>query len=181
MSDREKKLLYFALAVVFILGNLLAYKKFYEPRMSKAESDLRQAKSQLEINKGAMETMDVYLQEMDWLKRYEPKPSNVQTTRTRLQQLVDQQAKQNQLEIKTQAQLPAMEDSNLTYHRARFQVRVTGMEEGLYRWLDRLHSPNEFRAITSMRLAPLKEDDTQIDCQVTVEQWFVPEQEGAIQ
>jgi hypothetical protein len=60
------------------------------------------------------------------------------------------------------------------------EIQVTGMESGLYRWLDRLHSPNELRAITYMQVKPLKSDDTQIDCQIVVEQWFVPEVEPVI-
>ncbi|NIP92225.1 MAG: hypothetical protein GWO24_01620 [Akkermansiaceae bacterium] len=70
---------------------------------------------------------------------------------------------------------PAIEDPGLNYHRARVELEVSGREQVLYQWLDRLHSPADFRAVTFMRLNPKRDDDTQVDCQVMIEQWFVPE------
>jgi len=34
--------------------------------------------------------------------------------------------------------------------------------------------------VTFMRMNPQKDDDTKIDCQIIVEQWFTPEEEGAV-
>jgi hypothetical protein len=70
---------------------------------------------------------------------------------------------------------PAIEHPSLAYHRARVEMEVSGSEKALYSWLDRLHSPVDFRAVTMIRLYPKRDDDTLVDCQVTVEQWFVPE------
>ena len=44
----------------------------------------------------------------------------------------------------------------------------------LYRWLDRINIPDQFRIATQIKLAPEKEDDTKIDCVAVIEQWFVP-------
>lgn len=180
MSDREKKLLFLALAAVFIIANLFAFKQLYQPKMKNAEGRLQAAESKLEINKQAIETVGMFEKEIEWLARYEPKPANAQQTQTKLQQLVEREAQRNSLEIKRQKLQASVEDPGLSYHRARMEIEVSGMESGLYRWLDRLHSPNEFRAITFMRINPQKSDDTMIDCQIVVEQWFLPELEPTI-
>lgn len=176
MSDREKNLLYVLLAVLFVLGNGMAYKMVYEPRMKAAEDKLGTAKSEYGIGKDAEEARVGAQPEIDWLARYEPKASTAEQTQTTLEQLAQSVAQQHSLEVlKTDIFLPSDVDPSLFYHRVKIDMRVTGMEAGLYSWLDRLHSPNEFRAVTYMRVAPKKDDDTQIDCRVVIEQWFVPE------
>jgi hypothetical protein len=51
---------------------------------------------------------------------------------------------------------------------------VTGSEESLYRWFDKINVPEQFRAVSQILLSPNKQDDTKIDCTVTLEQWFIP-------
>ncbi|MDE0826473.1 MAG: hypothetical protein OSA48_06670 [Akkermansiaceae bacterium] len=177
MSNREKTLLYVLVVAVFLIGNAMAFKVFYQPKMLRANSALSVAEGKRLERQGAMDSVDLFDKEIEWLKRYEPKAAaTVQQTQTKLQQLVEREAQRNSLEIKSQKLQPSIEYDGLTYHRARMEIEVNGMEAGLYRWLDRLHSPNEFRAVTFMRLNPQKGDDTRVDCQIVVEQWFVPEE-----
>ena len=84
------------------------------------------------------------------------------------------EAQRNGLEKKLQKLLPSIEDPNLAYHRVKIQFKVNGMEVALYRWLDRISMPDQFRGVTRLILSPNKEDDTRIDCTATVEQWFIP-------
>ena len=70
---------------------------------------------------------------------------------------------------------PAVEDAGLSYHRARVELEVSGREQVLYQWIDRLNSPADFRTVTQMRLNPKRDDDTQVDCLLLIEQWFVPD------
>jgi len=60
------------------------------------------------------------------------------------------------------------------YHRVKYEIPVSGTEQALYAWLDRMQTPGEFRAVTFLRLSPNREDDTKIDATVIVEQWYVP-------
>ena len=55
-----------------------------------------------------------------------------------------------------------------------FTFSVTGMEEALYQWFDKINVPDQFRIASQIRLSPNAEDDTQVDCTAAVEQWFVP-------
>lgn len=177
MSDREKKLLSLLLVVGFLLVNFAAYKMFYLPRMKDAQLRSVSAEAEVEAAKTRIETLDLYTAEMDWLAKYEPPATTAQEAQTKLEQLLVREAQRNGLDKKRQKLQPSIEDPGLPYHRVRIEFEVNGMELALYRWLDRLHSPNDFRAITYMRMNPQKDDDTRIDCMVIVEQWFVPETE----
>jgi hypothetical protein len=97
-----------------------------------------------------------------------------QDAQTRLQELVEREARATGLTIKTQKPLPTDATEGRLYHRAKLQITVTGAEEALYRWFDRLNMPEEFRAATQIRLTPNAQDDTKIDCSATIEQWFIP-------
>ena len=50
-----------------------------------------------------------------------------------------------------------------------YRFKVTGREDSLYRWLDRLQMPDQFKGVTFMRLAPDAKDDTKIDATVVVD------------
>lgn len=176
MSAREKRLLNLLLIVGFLLLNFAAYKLFYLKRLTATEQRAANAEAQVEAAKSSLEMLDLFEDEMAWLDKNEPKEATEQEAQTRLQQLLEREAQRNNLTIKRQQLQPSVVSPGLIYHRARIEIQVSGMEAPLYRWLDRIHSPTETRAVTFMRMNPQKDDDTQIDCQIIVEQWFTPEQ-----
>ena len=177
MSGREKKLLNLLLIVGFLLVNLAGYKMWYVPRMLAAKGSVTDVEAKVNVAKDRIDTMDLYTDEMEWLAKYEPTPTTAQEAQTKLEQLMVREAQRNGLEEKRKKLQPSIKDPALPYHRVKIEFEVNGMEASLYRWLDRLHSPNDFRAITYMRMNPQKDDDTKITCMVVVEQWFVPEAE----
>jgi hypothetical protein len=171
MSDREKKLVLLFSLAIFVLLNFFAiswyrgYRATITKALGKAEASVGDAKvmdKDRETNQG----------EMDWLADHYPEPKAGQTVQTELEQFASNQATANTLEIKRRKILPSDEAGR--FHRAKVEFNVTGSEAALYRWLDRLQMPDQFRAITFMRLSPDAKDDTKIDCTVTVEQWYVP-------
>ena len=113
--------------------------------------------------------------QMEWLASHQPEPAANQDVQTKLQQLCESEAKKFSLEIKNQRPLPTDTTSGVHYHRAKIQLTVSGTEDALYRWFDRLNVPDQLRAATVIRLSPNAKDDTKIDCTATVEQWFVPQ------
>ena len=174
MSEREKRLLFLLLGALFVILNLGLYKKVYEVRLNAADSKLVTAKAELDQAKTLIETRDLYESEMSWLSRNKPRPSSVQQAQTRLEQFVKGQARSQRLDIKSTKLQSSITDASLNYQRVRIQVTLNGLEQQLYSFLSRLHSPNDFRAVTVMRLNPQKNDDTRIDCQILVEQWISP-------
>ena len=109
-----------------------------------------------------------------WVEDGEVKAFVGKYVQTRLQQDVEREATAAGLSIKTQKPLPTDETEGRHYHRAKIQITVTGQEQALYVWLDRLNQPTKLRMATQIRLTPNQQDDTKIDCTATIEQWFVP-------
>ena len=172
MSAREKKLLLFFGLAGFAILNFLAFKY---ATVKRAEVDSNRTLAQQELNT-AEEFQDKRVQvtdEMDWLAEHEPEPVANQDIQTTLQQLTEREAKTTGLTIKAQKPLPT-DSTGVHFHRAKLQITVTGTEQALYQWFDRLNVPQQFRVASQIRLTPNQQDDTKIDCTATIEQWFVP-------
>ena len=175
MSSREKNLLSLLLIVGLIAGVLIGYKKFYEPRYQDAERNLAEAKAKIDIAKTQLDSASVFEAEMLWITNNEREPLSEQNAQSSLQGFCQETAEGHGLTIKQQRPLASIRTEGAHYNRARMDMIVTGEESNFYNWIATLDDPSEFRAITSLTLYPLKEDDTKIESRLTIEQWFIPE------
>jgi hypothetical protein len=172
MSSREKRLLIFFAAAGFLLLNLFGFSQLGGIRdnirreRAQAERELQQAEM-FHASRGQVSG------EMDWLAEHEPAPAAEQDVQSKLQSLVEREARSRGLTLKPGKYLPT-DKTGPHYHRVKYEIPVSGTEQSLYAWLDRLQIPSEFRAVTFLRLSPNREDDTKIDATVIVEQWYVP-------
>lgn len=173
MSPREKKLLIFFAVAGFLVLNFLAYG-FYKTKRQQADRDLTQAQRKLETAEVYRASREQVADQMDWLAKHEPQPAANQDIQTKLQLLGETEAKGAGLTIKNQKPLLTDSTEGRHYHRAKIQFTVSGKEDALYRWLDRLNDPEQLRAATIIQLSPNTQDDALIDCAATIEQWFVP-------
>jgi hypothetical protein len=172
MSAREQKLLIiFAVAGLFVHYWAITAAMDFRAKTDRQRNEARQKLTTAETFRDSREQV---ADEMQWLAEREPQPAANQDVQTQLQQLAENEAKSAGLTIKTQKPLPTDATEGKHYHRAKLQITVTGKEEALYRWFDRLNMPDQFRIASQIRLSPNPQDDTQIDCTATVEQWFVP-------
>lgn len=172
MSDREKKLLILFCLAGFLILNFLGFNYALAKR-AQVSSQRAQAERQLAAAEVARENRDKVADEMEWLAKHEPEPKAKQKVQTELQELAEREAKTASLTLKSQKSLPTDEAGNY-YHRAKHQIVVTGTEADLYRWLDRINVPDQFRVASRLLMSPNTQDDTKIDCTAVVEQWFVP-------
>lgn len=161
--------------MAFAATNLLAYKVWYEPTMKKTTSERKAAERQAAFNAAEAGSAEAIAADRQWLERNEPEPTSVGRMKTKIQQLAENEALRNGLVIKRKTFGDEVIEPNFNYHRARFQIEVNGIESSIYRWLDRLHQPSDFRVVTYMRVNPQRDDDTRADCEVYLDQWFVPE------
>jgi len=173
MSPREKKLLLFFSAAGFIMLNVAAFS-WYSKTSARIAIEKSEARTKLDTAEMFRISREQVMDEMSWLAKHEPEPAAYQDVQTRLQQLAEREARTTGLTIKNQKLLPTDTTSGIHYHRARVQFNVTGTEQALYLWLDRLNFPDQLRATTQIRMSPNREDDTKIDCTADIEQWFVP-------
>ena len=170
MSAREKKLLLFFGLAGFAILNFLAFK-FATVKRAEVNSNRTLAEQELNTAEEFQDKRVQVTDEMDWLAEHEPVANqDIQTT---LQQLTEREAKTTGLTIKAQKPLPT-DSTGVHFHRAKLQITVTGTEQALYQWFDRLNVPQQFRVASQIRLTPNQQDDTKIDCTATIEQWFVP-------
>ncbi len=172
MSPREKNLLIFFAAAGFIVVNFLAFG-FYTNKRDEMQRAYQDARQQLDTAEMFRASREQVTDQMEWLADREPEPAANQDVQTQLQEFCDREARSTGLEITAQRPLPTDTTSGIHFHRAKIQFTVTGREDALYRWFDRINVPDQFRAATAIRLSPNK-DDTLIDCTTTVGQWFVP-------
>ncbi len=176
MSDRERNLLILLVTMAFVAVNFLGYKLWYAPKMAALLSTKNSAETKAEANEGMGNVLGIRQKDLDWLERFEPKPSSLGKMKTRIQQLAESEAVRASLTVEGRPKFGSdIVDPNLNYHRARYQITVNGPEASIYRWMDRLHNPNEFRVITYLRIKPQRDDATRADCEIYLDQWFVPE------
>jgi hypothetical protein len=174
MSPREQKLLIFFGLAGFAILNLLAFN-YAQTKRTEVDAQRQQALQKLATAEMFQESSAQVIDQMNWLAEHEPQPATNQEVQTSLQQLTEREAKSAGLTIKTQKPLPTDAGEGKHYHRAKIQITVTGAEEALYRWFDKLNTPDQFRIASEIRLTPNQQDDTKIDCTATIEQWFVPQ------
>ncbi len=179
MSFREKRLLIIFSIGGFVVLNLLGFGQYSAKsnEILRAKTIAKQAVKEAEMFRDSKQQVAA---EMEWLEAHEPaQPAAAQDVQNTLQQFAVKEAERMGLAVKRQKLLPADETKGNHYNRAKVEFTVNGKEDSLYKWLDSLRSPDQFRAVTSMRLSPDHEDDTKIDCTVVVDQWFVPQAPAA--
>ena len=172
MSSREKKLFIFFAIAGFAIINFVAVNWVISKRNEiKSQRDL----AQQELTRAELfrESSSKITDQMEWLAQHELPPASNQDVQTKLQKIGESEARNAGLTIKSQKPLPT-DTSGKYYHRANFQFVVTGTEEALYRWFDRLNMPDQFRVASQINMKPNQQDDTKIDCSASVAQWFVP-------
>jgi hypothetical protein len=172
MSQREKKLLIIAAVVIALLGCFWVVN-FYQKKTISIKAEKRNLQDEVALSEGLLKVKEQISDEMNWLQAHEPKAESGEQVPARLQEFCATEASNASMTIKSQKILPNIEDSP-RYHRAIVDFTITGKEQMLYQWFDRIHSPDDFRVINSITMTPNREDDTQIDCAVAVEQWYVP-------
>jgi hypothetical protein len=173
MSDREKKLLIFFGIAGFAILNFIGFNMAQAKRL-KVNAENAAAHQALSNAEMFRESSEGVMDEMQWLADHEPEPAANQDVQTKLQKIVETAATTVGLTIKP-GQKPLPTDTSGTYyHRAKIQIAVTGSEQVLYQWFDKLNDPVEFRVVSQIRLSPNTQDDTKIDCTATIEQWFIP-------
>jgi hypothetical protein len=177
MSDREKKLVILFGLAAFVLVNFFGIS-WFQGQKHKVERDLAKAKNEVVSAEAAAGSFDTVYDEMKWLNDKMPSPKAGQLVSTELETYASNQATTNSLTV-VKRDLKPNDETGKYFHRAKVQYKVSGREDALYRWLDRLQMPDQFKAITFLRLAPDPKDDTLIEATVDIEQWYVPLVDGS--
>lgn len=176
MSKREKTLLAILLTAFMVMLVLFGYK-WISTKKSVLQAEIQQLENDLDVADEAKEARSRVAAEEQWLNEHLPEPKEAKLAPSKLESFITAEANRAGLTVKIPRILENDTDG-IYFERARFRITVTGRETSLWSWLVKLHSPTEFRAVTQLRLSPNREDDTLIDAEVQVEEWFVPKAEN---
>lgn len=172
MNARERNLLILLGTALFVVANLIGFNWLKGYRAT-VEKQSKEYAATIEVARFAGEQADAVSSEVDWLAENMAEEKEGELMQTQLQSFVSGRATAAGLSV-SKEDIQENATDGVYFERARFRINVSGTEQALYRWLTELHSPKDFRAVTSLRLSPNREDDTKIDAAVQVEQWFPP-------
>ncbi|MDX1680548.1 MAG: hypothetical protein R3242_07445 [Akkermansiaceae bacterium] len=174
MSSREKRLLTLFAIAGFAMLNLVGFS-IYNKKAAALETRRLKAEQTLDKMRLFEASREQRHDEMKWLETHLPVAAENQNVQTALQAVcVSTADKYPDLTIKDEDLLPSITDEGEHFHRARIRLKLTGREQALYKWISEVRVPEQLRNVTELRLSPNSQDDTLIDCEATVEQWFVP-------
>lgn len=174
MNDREKKLILVLLGAGFLIVNLFAFTS-YSSAVTENETKLKAGKEEIKMKIRDLEEQDRHLDEVEWLAENMPVEGTHATVRAELVTFTEQSMSKRGIEPKnspTALRENFEEDGPFRY--AVVKTRVNCRDRELYNWLCDLQDPKAGRSITRLRIEPLRNDPTKIDCEIEVTQWYSP-------
>lgn len=178
MNPREQRLLAAFLVIIVAAVSWLGYG-----RLKAHEEEMRaQAKSLLTEAERDQSFLSAYEGELsgarDWLDERLGPPLTPQQADIKLVNAVDESAKSASLTLVTPKFLPPLEKGHLRL--ARYSATVTGAEGFIYPWLASFHNPENLRSVSGLTIKPDKDDESIVVCEVEFGQWYLPDNEEAL-
>ncbi|CAN5248765.1 hypothetical protein BH23VER1_BH23VER1_32280 [soil metagenome] len=131
------------------------------------EASLKNSLFQLE---NLMEEREHWLNLRQWVEERLVAYRSVDERDTYLITIIRNKAEDAGVEI-TRGPQPLDPEVSPFYEETVVNVTVDGDIKGIVQWLYTLQDPEQFRAITSVKLTPKKEEG-QLQCEITIEQWW---------
>lgn len=174
MNDREKKLIGLLLGAAVIMGSFFLFTT-YQASMKKNRAAHIRNKESIEMMRKELEEAKSQQEDIEWLNEHPPIESTHGTVGAELATFTEKSALKSGVTIKKRPS-PTREDTEEegAYRSATVKVIGNAMDNQLYRWLADLQSPKDHRSITLLRISPQRDDNTRVDCELEVTQWFTP-------
>lgn len=180
MNDREKKLILLLVAAVVLIGTIFLYTT-YDSKMKKNKGTYKRNADELTRMKADLAEADSKIDDVEWLAENPPVESMHGAVSADLAEFTEKSALRSGVDISKKRPAPQDEDPNEfgAYRSAVVRATANAMDDQLYRWLVDLQSPNDHRSITRLYIKPQRDDNTKVDCELEITQWFTPRQEEA--
>ena len=172
LNQREKRLLLFCLATIFLVVNFLALREFTLRRADLTKS-VQQLELQAKSNNGLLRERPFYEKRLAWLDKMMPYTDSAGKSQGQLLEDLQTAALDNELKITSQTLLEPVELDHC--NEVAVSIRIHGDQDKLMRWLLTLQSPEKFQAIKSFDLQPetkTKAKTPQAECNLTIARWF---------
>ena len=171
MTTREKNLLAVLGIAFFIILNFVAYLKFYEPEVLKANRTKMDAENRLKQAQSILANRDSLEADRRWLEGTGEVVTTPQLAQSQLQALIRKQADARNLDTRDERIETYIPGDH--YDRVRVTYKATGMEDRIQQWLLSIHQPKQRQVITRLELKPQSNDLTRVECTVEVEKWII--------
>ncbi len=170
--NRREKILLSALSAIAIGSGLFYVGASYVKRVQALEAKITELEFTREAYSQADDVAEILMEERAWIKKNEEGEQTYQDAQSALQRLVEKYSKDLGLET-SGLRLIASEDEDIweeEHQPVELEITIKGAEEKVYRWLVNVHQPSQYRALTSLKMSPDKnESGDQILCSVTVQ------------
>lgn len=180
MNKREKTLITVLFSVAFFILNIFLFTS-YQAGMQKKRSQLNNGTKQLKQMEADLAVWDSQAQDVEWLSNNQPGMGVHGNIGADLVKETVTVAQRHGVKLPAlPSPLPADNEEFGVYQSARVKVKANAMDDQLYKWLTDLQDPERSRSITSLRISPQRDDQTRVDCELEVAQWFTPERDGEV-
>lgn len=173
MTPREKNLLIFLGATLFIILNVVAYSQLYLPQKQKAERARVDAEKKYTQAQDYLQSANDFEPEVEWLEKSGTTVTTISKAQSKLGTSVRNLAARK-LEVRDSRILDAIEGPYFT--RVRVSTKVTGKESDVVNWINGIHRPRTRQVVTSLEIKQQGSNPHGVECTVDVEQWIITEE-----
>lgn len=177
MNQREKKLICILFGGAFFIVNIFLFSS-YKGAKQKKEIQLKKNADELALKNKQITESDDRINEVDWLIEHEPKEGTHAEVRADLVNFAEQSALRSGVTAKKRpSPLPENLEEDGRYSTARVEMLVNARDAELYRWIIELQNPEKSRSVTFLRVKPQRDDNTRVECELVLTEWFTPASE----
>ncbi|GAA5496873.1 hypothetical protein Rhal01_03061 [Rubritalea halochordaticola] len=176
LSDRERKMGVAVIAIIVVFGHVFGSKKLVDAfNAKKAELAKLEQEARVLVEGGDTEGI---LEDKQWLAEHEPEPQTYEDVQTELQKFLETSCTQSGLTpfgVELKKDIDAELGLFGNYRRVRIQISAKGDQQQIVQWLVKIHQPENFRALTYLKLEADKKEEGVVVCHIIADQWLVPE------
>ncbi|MEI6534590.1 MAG: hypothetical protein WCN98_04555 [Verrucomicrobiaceae bacterium] len=174
LNQRERRLLAACLLVIFTVFNVLAYREF-SLRRKALDTSITQLQDQSASNHTWLKDRVSWDKRMKWLDTSMPYTDSAGRSQGQLLEELQTSSLDAELKITGQTLLEplALDHCN----EVAVNIKISGDQDKLLRWLLTLQSPEKFQAMKTFDLeidGKSKEKSPQAQCNLTLARWFNP-------
>ena len=164
------------LGIVAFLGvNLLLYSA-YTKKQGKLSKEIQGLEQEITVRHHLLSQAFEWEKALLWFEKHSPKAERVEDAQNSLLNKMLTLARTSKLELnpsKPVNYLPAVLTG--TYPQVRVSISFTSTEASFFDWVTQTSSPNDFRALTRLKVEPHLTDKSKIVVEAVVSQWIAPE------
>lgn len=176
VSDRERKMAVMIIAILVVFVHVYGSKKLVDS-FDKKKVELRVLEQRAQAIVSGSSIEGSIKEEKQWLQGHEPQPQTYEDVQTELQSFLMSAGERAGLSPFSQQLIPNKnleEDLVSHYNRVRIQISAQGDQEKIFQWLVSIHQPDQFRAITYLKIEANQKVEGEVICHIIAEQWLVP-------